>query len=252
MGSQAGPTSISSLKKMKFLLSCLLLAPLVFAENPEAGFWTADAGIVPNKIPEVPALPLTLIWPTYLNMINSTVATEEIVEPPIIGWEGAEGDESLYTLMIADYGMFGQLGGGQYFHGLVNNIPGNDVSQATQVFEYVAPFGFVRNATNTGVVDVGPEEPIHDILALLFRQPGPIEMEEFQAGCEPGILGGRISDSMGLAAKYGLEGPVAGTFFWSTYTEITKEYFCQFTLCTGEPFPFPIPGLTDQPECNAA
>ena len=73
--------------------------------------------------------------------------------------------------------------------------------------------------------------------------------DERQSGCDPSIVGSRIGDHVSLADKYDLE-LVAGNFFFSTYTEVTNSLLCTFTKCTGEPFPFPLPGINDGQECK--
>merc|ERR1712013_681810 len=52
-----------------------------------------------------------------------------------------------------------------------------------------------------------------------------------------------------LAEKYDLE-LVAGSFFFTTYTEATNNLLCYFTKCTGAPFPLPAPGINDGADCQ--
>ena len=60
----------------------------------------------------------------------------------------------------------------------------------------------------------------------------------------------RIVDKTALASKYDLE-LVAGTFFLAVYSgKTTDELLCYFTKCNREPFPAPIPGVTDLPSCQ--
>ena len=57
-------------------------------------------------------------------------------------------------------------------------------------------------------------------------------------------------DKTALASKYDLE-LVAGTFFLAVYSgKTTDELLCYFTKCNREPFPAPIPGVTDRPSCQ--
>merc|ERR1719348_682970 len=178
----------------------------------------------------------------FVNTINTTLDTADIMAVPELDFEADE--DSLYTVMILDYGMVDQLGGMQYFHWMLTNLPGTFAPEAFEAMEYIAPFGFERNATNTGVVETG-DAALHDVVTLVYKQPGVIDVEETQSGCNPEILGARIHDQAVLAEKYGLEGPVAGTFSWTKLCDITPFFFCNWTLCTGAPWPFPIPGVND-------
>jgi len=221
--------------------------------NPEASFWTAPIpGAVPDKVPKIPEQELFIGWyeSRAKGWINSTVETADIRSRPKMTWPGVDRN-SLYTILMIDYGIK-ELEGAQYFHWLISNVPGNDVSQGTENMEYIPPFGFQRNADNTGVVETG-DAPLHDIYTLVYRQPGFINIEENQSGCSSDIVRGRVNDKEALVKKYGLEGPVAGKFFWTKLSEATYFWFCYYTRCTGQPFPFsnPIPGRNDGPECQA-
>jgi len=219
-----------------------------FGINPDTSSWV-ETGIVPDHLSEVPDQDLTVTWSKsgVVARINSTIASDDMFERPVLSFD-AEAD-ALYTVMIVDNGIEA-LGGMQWFHWLKSNVPGSDLSGGDENYEYIAPFYFERNATNTGVVDTG-DAPGHDILVLVYKQDGTISIEENQSGCNPSIEG-RVTDKDGLAEKYGLEGPVAGTFFWTKYYEGGDYYMCYFTKCTGDEWPFPVPGVTDQPQCQAA
>ena len=74
-----------------------------------------------------------------------------------------------------------------------------------------------------------PEDPKHPMLVLVYRQPGRVELEEFQRGCSPSIVTSRVLDKDDIAAKYSLE-LVAGTFFLVTYSgKATDELLCYFS-----------------------
>ena len=133
--------------------------------------------------------------------------------------------------------------------------------------EYVPPFSF--EVTEDGSLDKTTGTPIHDIMALVYKQrdgnvsyqyetrsrhkqvyPLQVDMaEERQSGCNPEIVGPRITDHVKLAEKYNLE-LVAGNFFFTTYTKGTNVLLCYTTKCSGEAFPFPVPGINDGPECT--
>ena len=74
--------------------------------------------------------------------------------------------------------------------------------------------------------------------------------DERQSGCDSSIVDNRIGDHAAVAKKYNLE-LVAGNFFFTTYNEATNDLLCYFTKCTGEPFPIPVPGINDGPDCQA-
>merc|ERR1712168_1601126 len=99
------------------------------------------------------------------------------------------------------------------------------------------------------IVDSG-DDGIHATAVLVFRQPGPITVEEDLKGCNMDAIFGRRILVNDLITKYSLEGPIAGNLFWTKYTEGTEEMLCYMTLCTGIPFPFPVPGVNDLPECS--
>ena len=73
--------------------------------------------------------------------------------------------------------------------------------------------------------------------------------EEFQAGCNRGLLADRVNDHVRIAEKYNME-LVAGNFFYTTYSPATNTLLCYFTKCTGDPLPFLVPGVNDGPKCQ--
>ena len=94
---------------------------------------------------------------------------------PRISWS-AETSE-LFTIMILDEGI-PSLGGQQYAHWLVTNVPGDgNVLEGTEMMRYVEPFS------------ANPDDPPHPMLVLVFRQRGGrLELEEYQRGCNPSIV----------------------------------------------------------------
>ena len=114
--------------------------------------------------------------------------------------------------------------------------------------EYVPPFYFAIGAGGS-LVDSG--QPGHPILLLVYKQPGKISMTQRQSGCNAG-LGTRIGDKTALAEQYNLSGPVAGNFLYTVYSPATDSLLCRFTRCTGKPFPAPLQGVNDGPQCQAS
>ena len=81
--------------------------------------------------------------------------------------------------MILDEGI-ASLGGQQYVHWLVTNVPGDgDVLEGTEMMRYVEPFS------------ADPDDPPHPMLVLVYKQQARLEMEEYQRGCTPSIISAR-------------------------------------------------------------
>ena len=121
----------------------------------------------------------------------------------------------------------------------------SQVSLGDKVMEFVPPFYF--NVGETGaLVDNG--KPGHPILTLVYKQAGKISMNQTHSGCNDG-LATRIGDKAALAEEYSLTGPVAGNFLYTVYSPATDPILCRYTRCTGRPFPAPLPGVNDGPEC---
>ena len=67
--------------------------------------------------------------------------------------------------------------------------------------------------------------------------------------CSSDLADKRFGDHHAIAAKYDLE-LVAGNFFFDTYTDASDDILCYFSKCTCTPFPYPVPGINDMPECQ--
>ena len=87
----------------------------------------------------------------------------------------------------------------------------------------------MTNVLADGDILEGTEMMRYVELVLLYRQPGRVELEEFQRGCSPSIVTSRFFDKDDIAAKYSLQ-LVAGTFFLVTYSgKATDELLCYFS-----------------------
>merc|ERR1712130_383687 len=203
----------------------------------------SDAGIVPDKMDTAPTSPAVVIW-DYEVLItqNETVDPADIFNPPTVLFPEMLDLTSLHTIMIVDFGA-------DIMHWMVSNVPGNDVSLGTENIDYLPPFSMLEDDVNQVLIDSG-DDGIHATAVLVFRQPGPITVEEDLKGCNMDAIFGRRILVNDLITKYSLEGPIAGNLFWTKYTEGTEEMLCYMTLCTGIPFPFPVPGVNDLPECS--
>jgi len=207
--------------------------------------WTST-GEVPNKLPKAPPAPAWLTYNGKMVEINSTFLTEDMLEWPEVKWKAEEGE--LYTIIIIDFGIE-RLNGLQFFHWMITNVPdGKSLKQGDEIMEYIAPFYFLLNENGTGLVDTG-KKPGHDILALVYKQTGKVNMtSEIIAGCNP-TVGTKIADHAVFAEKYNLE-LVAGTFFFTLYSPATNDILCFMTKCSERPWPAPLPGINDGADCK--
>ena len=206
-----------------------------------------DEGLVPTKLPQAPQqlLRLKLSSGQKLNQLNEIVDTADMLHPPELGFSGEP--RALYTVMLVDEGIE-RLQGKQYFHWLVENIPSTgEWWKGEEVFHYFAPFSY--EVTQDGKLDKTKGSKIHPILGLLYKQKSRIRMTNRQSGCNEDILTKRIGDKKNIAEQYELE-LVAGTFFYTTYSSATDVFLCLGTRCSGDAFPFPIPGVNDLPICS--
>merc|ERR1712149_967 len=111
--------------RMNSILISLALAPLVVADVWE------DAGIVPTFLPNSPYRGMGLRW------AESGLRFKTF--------------KNMYTIMIVDFGV--DNGGMNYIHWMVTNVPGSRTDEGDERFDYLPPWGFERNATNTGIID---------------------------------------------------------------------------------------------------
>ena len=75
-------------------------------------------------------------------------------------------------------------------------------------------------------------------------------VDEKQVVCDEGVANNRVDDHAAIAEKYDLE-LVAGSFFYTTYTDATNPILCDVSKCMGFPLPLPLPGINDGQECKA-
>ena len=103
--------------------------------------------------------------------------TGQMKDRPSITWSAQTSD--LFTIMILDEGI-ASLGGQQYAHWVVTNVPGDgNTLEGTEMMRYVEPFS------------ANPDDPPHPMLVLVYRQQGRVEFEEYQRGCSPSIVSDR-------------------------------------------------------------
>jgi len=163
-------------------------------------------------------------------------------------------EDKLYTYAIIDFGVIAGPTNNQNFqHWMVHNVPGNSLSEGIENIEYLTPWGFERNADETDIVDTG-DAPLHPLGILAFEQEeGSIEGLREAHGCSmDGVLGaGRFGDISNLMDHFNLgDKPVAGKLFWTRRSPASDAVNCYVSKCTGIPFPYPIPGYNDMPECQ--
>jgi len=135
-----------------------------------------------------------------------------------------------------------------FIHWMVSNIPGYSVKNGNEVMEYVTPFSLEFDEDAKFITD--REKSAHPLLLLIFKQPGRIYVDETHAGCNPELLTDRIFNYRDLASKYNLE-LVAGNFLQMPYSGYsTHKMVCRVSKCSKSAWPFLIPGVNDQPECQ--
>merc|ERR1712071_751442 len=184
-----------------------------------------------------PSAPLTMFWRrSGLKVVPGAEAfTGQMMERPEVAYPTEP--NTLYTIIMADHGEIGEAGevpeGIQYFHWVVENVPGTMVDLGDEVMEYVPPFGFKIDESTGTLVEDG--EPLHPILTLVYKQPGRISMTTRQNGCNTDIIGNRLGFQAELAAEYGLEGPIAGNFLHTVYDKSVNSILCRMTRSPGLP-----------------
>ena len=81
--------------------------------------WTATKE-VPDKLSQIPPQPLYMMYNRKTVFPNDTITTDDMLARPNMKWRVEKG--SLYTIIMVDFGIE-RLGGKQYFHWLVANVP---------------------------------------------------------------------------------------------------------------------------------
>jgi len=228
-----------------------VLATRLSNEDP-----SSDAGkesLVPNKLAEAPPQTAKIYWAHSSTRVTPGEAIDSIkmTDRPGIRW--TYDPSALYTILCLDEGIPDlQPANLAYIHWMVSNVPGDKVYAGDENYEYVPPFGFQLDS-NQELVDDG--SPLHAILFLVYKQSERVEVTEGQNGCNP-ELGTRVGNKDALAAKYNLGQPIAGNVIFTKYSPAGTDYlFCKFTRCRANPrndgpFPLPLPGINDQPQCQ--
>jgi len=167
--------------------------------------------------------------------------TGQMRDRPKLSWTTDPG--ALYTVVLSDEALEAVLGeGNDYIHWVVTNIPGNDIKAGNEMFQFIQPW----------VAQSDSEK--HPYLALVFKQNGKVRMEEWQKGCSPSVLPPTrvLNKHATFVDKYGME-LVAGTWFQVPYSGRESDKMnCYFSKCTRAPFPAPLPGVNDGPQCQAS
>jgi len=209
--------------------------------------------LVPTKLRQAPPSTAQVFWPSSRTFASPGAAIDAInmVDRPKMTWNADP--ESYYFIMAVDEGIPRiQNDSLVYIHWLVTNVPGDKVYAGDEVDQYVPPFSYKFNEAGDGLVEDGT--PLHAILFLVYKQSGRIDFEDGQWGCEP-QLGMRVANKEVLAEKYSLGEPVAANMIYTKYSPAGTDYLlCKLTRCEanprGGPFPIPLPGINDGPECQ--
>jgi len=217
---------------------------------------SSDVGkesLVPNKLAEAPPQTAKIYWAHSGTRVSPGEAIDSIKMTDRPGMRWTYDPSALYTVLCIDEGIPDlQPANLAYIHWMVSNVPGDKVYAGDENYEYVPPFGFQLDS-NQQLVDDG--SPLHAILFLVYKQSGRVEVTEGQNGCNP-ELGTRVGNKNALAAKYNLGQPIAGNVIFTKYSPAGTDYlFCKFTRCRANPrndgpFPLPLPGINDQPQCQ--
>jgi len=222
----------------------------------DSGDLWVNNGIVPKFLPESPAKRIpAIVWRDTkfkLKENNATVLSEDILKTPTNIRLNTDEDK-LYTYMIIDFGVItGPTENQNFIHWMVHNVPGTSFSEGDENTEYLTPWGFERNADQTAIVDTGAAA-LHPLGILAFEQSGSISGLREARGCSfDGVFGaGRFGDVSNLMEHFNLGSqPIAGTLFWTRRSPAADAVNCYVSKCTGQPFPYPIVGYNDMPECQ--
>jgi len=196
--------------------------------------------VVPSKLSRVPPQTARLQWPRNTVGLGDTMLTGDMEDRPTLSWTTEPG--ALYTIVVSDESIPAGIlpEGTDYIHWLVTNIPGTNAVEGTEVMRYLEPF-IANQADGT-----------HQFLVLVFRQPnGRIRLEETQRGCSPSLFTNRaLNKHHTFVDKYGLQ-LVAGTWFRTGWGgRASEQMLCYASKCNRAPFPFPLAGVNDGPECQ--
>merc|ERR1719347_428824 len=208
------------------------------------GLWK-QSDVVPELLEEAPPdiLDVSFLYGTEVRP-NTTLTTGLMYGRPKLIWPADP--NAFYTILLVDNGIE-RLQGAQFIHWMVVNVPGNEIEKGVEVIDYLPVFLFKLD--RNGQLDDDPSYT-HTNLLLVYRQQGPIISEETQKGCTPDLAPKRINDKTALSQKYNLK-LVAGTFFHSVYSGIsTDRLLCRLSKCNQEPFPAPLVGVNDGPQCK--
>ena len=121
---------------MKSFAAGLLLVSLVLFSTLEMGsckngklpsksFFSKKwnkAGLVPNKLAEIPPNPLYMRYKRKIVTPSATISTGRMLDRPTLRWKAEKG--AMYTVFIIDFGIE-RLEGLQYVHWLTSNVKSN-------------------------------------------------------------------------------------------------------------------------------
>jgi hypothetical protein len=211
--------------------------------------WTAG-GMVPDKVPAFPDSKLNVVFSSGVTITpNDSVTTDKLLELPKATWATEPG--ALYTFLIVDVDVVLLSGKAvNFIHFLATNIPGDDVAAGTQNFGYIPPFAFLF--TNENGLSKDPAVN-HRYALLVFKQQGQLNVTVEEKTCSPKVLArAKYQSYQDFVKEHGLGNAVAGNFLRAVYGDGAEahKWICFFSKCTGHPFPAPIKGVNDGPDCQ--
>ena len=131
------------------------------------------ASLARLKWPLVEVKPNQLVQVDWMEEVGRHIRSHDLCfnlnvnQRPDLGWPAERG--ALYTLILADAGI-ARLGEQQALHWMVTNIPGNAISEGSEVIQYLTPFSLELDEEGQFITDRVTSS--HHLLALVFRQPG--------------------------------------------------------------------------------
>jgi len=135
----------------------------------------------------------------------------QVQHQPTLTWDAEPG--AFYTIFFNDPDNLSRSNPNmrEYAHWAVGNIPGTDIAKGETLCTFIGS---------------GPKENtgIHRYVFLVYKQPGKLAFDGYQR------LHRHPEERMNhkaaqLAAKYGLEGPVAGNFYMAEYDSYVPSLY---------------------------
>ncbi|XP_058797990.1 protein D1-like [Phymastichus coffea] len=194
--------------KMKLALGDIVIALLLYWLSIIAADLTTDftqSEVVPDGISQSPNELLTVKYNDKSIQFNEEWTPTNIKNQPKVEWNADP--SSYYAIIMTDLDApkRSRPAYREMLHWLVTNIPGNDISQAYTIAEYV-PSG---PQIHTGK---------HRILYTLYKQPGKLDFDEPKSHNRSLIMRLRFSQK-NFSHKYNLGDPISANVILVEYDD---------------------------------